>query len=303
MTTPRCQLVDPENALFYHLVSRCVRRSWLCGYDRQTRRDYSHRKEWLVRRIKQLGAAFAVDVYTYAVMSNHFHLIVYHDPKAPLRWSDEEVADRWLQVCPPKLADGTIDEALREFERNQLLSDPSRIEAVRRKLGSVSTFMKLLKQPIARRANQEDGCTGHFFEQRFYSGALLGEETILAAMAYVDLNPIRAKIAKSIATAKHTSIYERLRTAPTSLDSYIQPIVAGTGTDASVKITLRAYIERLEVLTPSTAPTWTEDQLKRWRGQVFSLRKRQRVFGPESLIKVWIEERGWRMREDPLPIA
>ena len=52
--------------------------------------------------------------------------------------------------------------------------------------------MKHLKQPIAWRANREDGCTGHFFESRFYSGALLDEAALIAAMVYVDLNPIRA---------------------------------------------------------------------------------------------------------------
>ncbi len=67
--------------------------------------------------------------------------------------------------------------------------------------------MQHLKQPIARRANEEDGCKGHFFEQRFYSGALLSEE---AAMAYVDVNPVRAKLARRLAQCQHASISARL---------------------------------------------------------------------------------------------
>ncbi|MCH9671889.1 MAG: hypothetical protein K0U93_10625 [Gammaproteobacteria bacterium] len=48
--------------------------------------------------------------------------------------------------------------------------------------------------------------TGHFFEQRFYSGALLSEQALMAAMAYVDLNPVRARIAEDIEQCDHTSI-------------------------------------------------------------------------------------------------
>mgnify|MGYP006085397397 FL=1 len=71
---------------------------------------------------------------------------------------------------------------------------PERLVHARQTLGSLSMFMKHLKQPIAYQANKEDRCSGHFFEGRFYSGALLDENAVIAAMAYVDLNPIRAKI-------------------------------------------------------------------------------------------------------------
>jgi putative transposase len=53
-------------------------------------------------------------------------------------------------------------------------------------------LMKHLKQPIAYQANREDRCSGHFFEGQFYSGALLDENAVVAAIAYVGLNPMRA---------------------------------------------------------------------------------------------------------------
>ena len=76
MATPRYKLVDEEHAACYHLTSRCVRRAWLCGYDSVTRRDYAHRKDWLVDRMKKLARCFAVEIFGYAVMSNHFHMVL-----------------------------------------------------------------------------------------------------------------------------------------------------------------------------------------------------------------------------------
>jgi len=96
MATPRKYLIDPEVPLFYHLVSRCVQRAFLCGHDPVTGHDYSHRKHWLIDRLHALVP------HGYSIMSNHFHLCVFHDPKAQQRWSDDEVAERWLAVSPPR---------------------------------------------------------------------------------------------------------------------------------------------------------------------------------------------------------
>ena len=192
MATPRYKLVDEEHAACYHVTSRCVRRAWLCGYDSFTQRDYSYRKRWLVDRMKHLARCFAVEIFGYAVMDNHFHMVLRYDPKACESWTDEEVARRWVEAFPPT-AKGEMLEERKAEARQLLMEDADGLERARRTLGSLSHFMKHLKQPIARRANQEDDCLGHFFEQRFYSGALLSEEALLAAMVYVDLNPIRAR--------------------------------------------------------------------------------------------------------------
>ena len=227
MATPRHLLVDPVNECDYHLVSRCVRRAFLCGVDPFTGRDRSHRRAWLVDRLRRLATCFAVDVYAYSVLANHFHLVLRHDPLAHRDWPDVEVAHRWVEAFPPTENGAVADE--RKPERRELiLDDPRRVARARRTLGSMSDFMKHLKQPVARRANLEDDCTGHFFEQRFYSGALLSDEAMVAAMAYVDLNPVRARIADRVDGIRDASISERLlENSAEALADYLRPVLSG----------------------------------------------------------------------------
>lgn len=307
MATPRYKLVDNTTALGYHLVSNCVRRAWLCGKDRRTGKDYSHRKRWLVDRMLALARCFAVEIDAYAVMSNHFHLVVHYDPRACADWTPEEVATRWVDAFPPTER-GIVAEERKAEARELMLSDPERLERARRTLGSLSCFMKHLKQPIARRANEEDGCKGHFFEQRFYSGALLSEQAVLAAMAYVDLNPVRAKLARRLKQCQHASISARLlENSPAALEDFVRPLVSGltrgsdqkTIADRSPRlgVTLAAYIARLEAVVDAHT---AEDREARWIAGMASLAKRQRAYGPKSRLEQWAAERGLRLRETPL---
>ena len=304
MTTARKHLVDPKARLHYHLISRCVRRSWLCGRDKGSGRNYNHRKKWLIKRLYDLASYFAVEVHAYTIMSNHFHLVVYYDPLACESWSDDEVAERWMSVC----AGEPDDEMARHTRKAALLGNEQRLGHTRRQLGSLSMFMKHLKQPIARRANLEDDCTGHFFEQRFYSGALLSEEAVLAAMAYVDLNPVRARITDSLSRCEYTSIAVRLNVVentPERLKAGLEPLVSGlSGAHPELEITLGQYVERLEQVINeirSNASQQPSDRTARWLRQVSMLGKRQRVFGPLELVRDWIATRGMQLRELPLP--
>lgn len=300
MATPRSQLVDSSIPLFYHLISRCVRRSWLCGTDPLTGINYDHRKAWVENRLLTLSRSFAIELFGYSIMSNHFHLIVRFDPGAAKRWTDVDVVDRWLNCCASINNANTREAAfIREIKREQLLSDPERIQRLRETLGSLSMFMKYLKQPIARRANREDGCTGHFFESRFYSGALLDERAAIDALAYVDLNPVRANIVRRAAEAEHTSLERRLHVAAGNaerLAEYLAPLASGledseTEENFRLPITLAAYLEYLERFT--TDKDRHIDKEAGWYQRVAIFRVKQRAYGPLAKLSAWAAERGW----------
>jgi len=309
MATPRSQLVDPDYPMHYHLVSRCVRRSWLCGVDRQSGKDYEHRKGWLEERIHDLARYFAVAVDAYAIMSNHFHLVVYFDPQECNRWSDEEVADRWLAVFPPRTnVQAAVDQqAIVNLHREILLQTPEKLLHARQTLGSLSMFMKHLKQPVAYKANKEDRCSGHFFEGRFYSGALLNENAIIATMAYVDLNPVRAKLVQHIDEYKAASGYKRSRVAintPERLDAAIEPLVSGlVGPRPPLTMTLAQFMDILELCAGAYQTPTSVDKTSRWFARVASLSKRQRAFGSMAELVKWRTARGWLVPGSPLPAA
>ena len=209
MTVARSQLIDRETGGFHHIVTRCVRRAWLCGLDPLTGRDHSHRKWWIEERLLNLSGAFAVRVYSYAVMSNHCHIALEYRPQDALEYSDEEVARRWLVAYPPRRAEQL------ELRVQALLDDPERISKLRGRLGDLSWFMKCLNQEIARRSNREDDCTGSFWEGRFNSSRPLKSlGALYACMTYIDLNPLRAGASKSVAEeGEHTALRRRLEEA------------------------------------------------------------------------------------------
>jgi hypothetical protein len=156
-----------------------------------------------------LASVFAIDVLTYAILSNHLHSVLRNRPDIVALWSDEEVAIRWLRVFSGKrLEDHLADPSAADVEK--LVNDTERLAIVRQRLSDISWFMRALSEPIARLANRQDECTGRFWEGRFKAQRIVDEAGLLACAMYVDLNPIRAALAESIEQAEFTSAYDRI---------------------------------------------------------------------------------------------
>ncbi len=203
MTYARSVLIPRGSPGAFHCVSRCVRRAFLCGEDRLTGRSFEHRRQWVVDRIHELAGIFGVAIWGYAVMSNHLHVVVQILPEEVSRWSNEEVAERWMRLYPRQ-------DQNPEMRAEVLVGNAERIEVLRERLSNLSWFMRCLVEPIARAANKEDICKGRFWEGRFKAQCLLDDNAVLAAMAYVDLNPVRAKICDTLEASAHTSARQRL---------------------------------------------------------------------------------------------
>ncbi|MFN7290178.1 MAG: transposase [Pirellula sp.] len=192
-----------------HCVQRCVRRAFLAGEDDVSGIDYSYRREWIRRRFEALASVFAIDVLTYAILSNHVHVILRNRPDVLANLSDQEVAIRWLRVFPGR----RIEEQLAEpsqIDVKQVLADPEQLAVIRTRLSDISWFMRALAEPIARMSNAQDECTGRFWEGRFKAQRIVDDAGLLACAMYVDLNPIRAAMAESLEKSIHTSVYDRI---------------------------------------------------------------------------------------------
>jgi putative transposase len=290
MTYPRAHLVDSDTPCFYHVVSRCVRRAWLCGNDPLTGRSYEHRRAWVEQRLLFLARYFSVEVYAYAVMNNHYHIVLYFDPLAPSSWDDDEVARRWLALNPRR---GRATETALDAEQQikLLAADAHQIQTYRRRLASLSWYMRYLNHPVACRANREDACTGHFWEGRFRSTVLLDESAVLACMAYVDLNPVRAKIARQLDECDHTSI--KLRLKEWRSDAPLASL-GSSNAEAGPRLSLThdQYCALLRSVG-STADIVSPD-LMLWLDRVASMRFRQRAYGSRERLRQWVQHIGQR---------
>jgi len=209
MTRARYQQVSLQDTPYYHCISRCVRRAYLCGDDPVTGKNFDHRKQWLVSRIKTLAAQFSIDICAYAIMSNHYHLVLFVNEQQAKDWDDAEVVKRWTALFPRNAAlVATLQKNKSSKAAQKRLQQ--QINLWRERLMDISWFMRCINETVARQANREDECSGRFWEGRFKSQALLDERALVTCMAYVDLNPIRAGIADSLENSDFTSIQERL---------------------------------------------------------------------------------------------
>ena len=210
MPKPRYSQVSLAATPYYHCVSRCVRRAFLCGTDHLTGQCYEHRRQWIQDKILALSEVFALDVCAYAVMSNHYHIVLHVNQQTVERWRMEDVIHQWHllfngHVLSRRYVRGEV------LGKAELATLQEMTDLWRERLMDISWFMRVLNESIARQANSEDSCSGRFWEGRFKSQALLDEAALLTCMVYVDLNPIRACLANTPEESDHTSIQQRIQ--------------------------------------------------------------------------------------------
>jgi REP element-mobilizing transposase RayT len=276
MPKPRKAQVFIDATPYYHCVSRCVRRAFLCGRDNQTGVDYEHRRAWIEQKILKLGQIFCIDVCAYAVMSNHYHVVLHINTESAAALTTQQIHERWQrlfkgnQLSARFLCEETLCEA--ELEVIEELA-----EQWRERLHDISWFMRVLNEGVAREANQEDQCTGRFWEGRFKSQALLDEQALAACLAYVDLNPIRAKMADSPETSDHTSAKKRIQDVqktPEKSNAAYQPktLFPFVGNPREpmpqgLPFKLEDYLELLDLWKPSMVSTASRQP---WAAQMCS---------------------------------
>ena len=284
MTRARKELISLEATPYYHCVSRCVRRAFLCGEDRFTGKSYEHRREWIVERLRLLTNVFCIDVCAYAVMSNHWHVVVKVDSEKQKQLSNQQVIDRWRQLYSGNVLIGRYLSGV-ELTKPELDVVDEVVDKWRERLCDISWFMRCVNETIAREANAEDQCTGRFWEGRFKSQALLDEASLLAVMAYVDLNPIRAAMAETPEDSEFTSIQSRIQND----DEHLMLFVGGykIGKPNGIPFEWVDYLELVD-----------------WSGRVVHPKKIGFINSrqPPILQRLGLDELSWQSCLDQLPL-
>lgn len=209
----RSEVFDPNEVSVVHCINRAVRRAMLCGVDKFSGKSYEHRRDWIKERLIYLAQFYGIDVLGYAIMGNHLHVILRNRPDIVQTWSDQEIARRIWFLFPGRKDENKKPCDPTEFELNRLQASKKLIAEYRTRLSDISWLMRQLAEHVAVRANREDECTGRFWEGRFKCQPLLDEAAILACSAYVDLNPVRAKIAETPEESDYTSAQDRIEGA------------------------------------------------------------------------------------------
>ena len=296
MTRARRHQIATESTPYYHCINRCVRRAFLCGTDRYSGKNFDHRREWMLERLTALIDIFAIDLCAYALMSNHYHLVLRIDTATLESLTDRDVATRWTQIFKGHvlvqryLAGATMDNAERTAVSDML-------QEYRARLGDISWFMRCLNEHVARKANDEDGCKGRFWEGRFKSQALLDEKALLACMAYVDLNPVRAGMADTPEASDYTSIQQRAneldvkRALPNSPRPGLLPLVHQDNIELSWQDTL-CHVRVMDYL-----------ELVDWTGRALRQDKRHAIKHTQApiLARLGISEDDWLKHMAPRP--
>ena len=207
---PRSEVLDPHQVEAVHLYNRTIDGLYLLGKNPDTGEDFSYRQGWLVDKMNQLFAHLCVELLSYGVLSNHYHINVRTRPDIAASLTDRQVAERWLNSLsgrPDK--DGNFKPPS-ENAIEMLMANKEKLETCRTQLSDCSHLMKQLNQYMAQRANYEDGRRGSFWGGRYGSTRLVDDEALLACTVYIDLNRIRAGLDKPFKQHDSTALGHRI---------------------------------------------------------------------------------------------
>ena len=164
MPLPRYSQISLDATSYYHCVSRCVRRAFLCGVDSASGHSFEHRRQWIEDKLIELAQIFCIDLCAYAVMSNHYHVVLHIHKDQAESLTTDEVIDKWHALFKGSLLS-------QRFQRNEKLTQAEltalnkQVELWRARLMDISWYMRCMNEAIARQLNAEDNCTGRFWDR------------------------------------------------------------------------------------------------------------------------------------------
>ena len=187
MRSPRHIQIRPYAGQHFHVISRVVDRRFIFGEEE---------KRVFMRYMRQLEGFSGVRILAYCIMSNHFHILL-HVPVRPEQMTQKEIWDR-MKFIYPESRMSEFQEMLEDF-RNSGQSGRIRefYDRITQRMYDLSSFVKELKQKFSVYFNKRTGRKGTLWEERFKSVLVEGNDNCLLHVAsYIDLNPVRAGIAK-----------------------------------------------------------------------------------------------------------
>ncbi|MCC5841343.1 MAG: transposase [Opitutales bacterium] len=182
------RLVRAGHRASYHVTSRICGQAFLLD---------DVQKEHFRSLLRRVAGFCGVEVLTYAILENHFHLLI-EVPGTPGELSDEELLARARLLYGDErkgqpLSILKIELALRADAETRLAMRGILL----RRMASLPMFVKMLKQRFSLLYNRQHGRVGTLWEDRFHS--VLVENTpaaLRAVAAYIDLNPVRAGLVR-----------------------------------------------------------------------------------------------------------
>ncbi|VFQ46311.1 transposase [Desulfoluna butyratoxydans] len=208
---PRMVVTDSGQKAAYHVISRTALDGLPFG---------KVEKDELVRIIRRFSAIYCVEVFGFAIMGNHFHLLIEVAPEDMV--SDDEVRRRFHLL----------------YGENMFFPE-GRLEEYRERFCSLSAYVKDIKQRFSCFFNKRRNRKGTLWGERFKSVLVEQGDTLIHCLAYIDLNAVRAGIVKRPEDYRWCSIGYHVQTG--NRDDFLSADI-GTPELGAVGRTYREYL-------------------------------------------------------------